>query len=69
MNSIGDYDGQGNNDVMCAHQGYGGRGNTECTYMSTNEEGTDETIAGTDGVTHRNVTCFGCQFQGHYRNQ
>ena len=50
--------GQGNHTFMFAQQGRDGRGNTEYTYTRTNEGGSDEMIAGTDGVTHCNVTCF-----------
>ena len=54
---------------MFDEQERGDPGSSECTYTRTNEEGSEETIAGTDGVTHRDVNCFVCQLQGHYRNQ
>ena len=62
--------GRGRTSYLFAQQGRGGRGNSEseCSYSRTNSTNSNEVVAGTDGEPHQNVTCFGCQFQGHYRN-
>ena len=61
--------GRGRQSYIFAQQGRGGRGNptNECTYSRTNDDGSNEIIAGSDGNTHENITCFGCNFRGHYR--
>ena len=33
-----------------------------------NNNNSNEITAGTDGEAHPTVTCFRCQFLGHYRN-
>ena len=56
---------------LFTQQGRGGRnnGNERNHYSSRNENDSNEVVAGADGQTHPDITCFGCQFVGHFRNQ
>ena len=48
----------------------GGRGTDhQYTFSRVNENSSSEVVPGTDDITHQGITCYGCQFQGHYRNQ
>ena len=65
--------GKGCQSYLFAQQGHGdwgGRGmpGDECNYSRTNDGKSDEVVAGRDGEIFPNVTCFGCNFHGHYRN-
>jgi hypothetical protein len=63
--------GRGRNSFLFTQQGRGNRGNREerPTFSRTNGDNSEEIVAGTDGETHPRVTCFGCSFMGHYRDQ
>ena len=41
----------------------------EHKFSRINEDSSREVVPGSDGISHQGVTCFGCQFLGHYRNQ
>ena len=48
----------------------GGRGSDHDYICSrTNENSSSEIVPGSDDIAHQGITCFGCQFLGHYRNQ
>ena len=48
----------------------GGRGSDHDYICSrTNENSSSEIVPGSDGIAHQGITCFGCHFLGHYRNQ
>ena len=51
-----------------APQGRGGQNRNE-RYSRVNDNNSVEVVAGIDGETHPNITCFGCLFTGHYRGQ
>ena len=63
--------GRGRNDFLFAQRGRGGRGNREerKTFSRTNGKNSDELAEGIDGEMHPHVTCYGCYFLGHYRDQ
>ena len=60
--------GRGRQSYMFAQRGGRGQGE-EYTFTRVNENSSSEVVPGTDGVTHQGITCYGCQFMGHYRNQ
>ena len=39
------------------------------TYSRMNNENSTEVVPGSNGQSFNDVTCFGCGFLGHYRNQ
>ena len=50
----------------------GGRGlnsNNEHTFSRVYEDSSTKVVPGIDGATHQGITCYGCQFLGHYHNQ
>ena len=57
--------GRGRHGFTFAQQGRGGD-RQNVTYTRTNNSNSREIVPGTDGDSHPNVTCFGCQFLGHY---
>lgn len=61
---------RGRNSYLFAQQGRGGRNtfDSKYSYSRTNDNNSDEIVAGTDGAIFHNVKCYGCQFHGHYRN-
>ena len=56
---------------LFAQQGRGDENNRNerNQYSRRNEDESNEVVAGADGQTHQDITCFGCQFIGHFRNQ
>lgn len=42
-------------------------GGDRVEYTRYNDTGSDEIIAGTDNISHSNITCFSCKFIDHYR--
>ena len=60
--------GRGRQDFLFMQQGRGGHGNGNITYSRTNQEDSNEVVAGTDGEIFPNIICFGCNFHWHYRN-
>ena len=67
FNGRGGRGGRGRNYMFAQR---GGRGSDhEYTSSRVNENSSNEIVPGSDGVTHQGITCFGCQFSGHYRNQ
>ena len=53
---------------MLAQHSQSGRGRGRQEYSRYNENNSNETVPGTDGNTLDKITCYGCQFRGHYRN-
>ena len=53
---------------MLAQHGQSGRGRGRQEYSRYNDNNSNEPVPGTDGNTLEDVTCYGCQFRGHYRN-
>ena len=60
--------GRGRESFLFAQAGRGGQ-NSNITYSRTNDNNSTNIVPGTDGVSHNEITCFGCDFLGHYRNQ
>ena len=65
--------------ICCGGRGYRGRSSfpftqqgrgkdRNVTLSRTNTTNSNEVVPGTDRGNHPNVTCFGCQFVGYYRN-
>ena len=53
-------------EEVCAQTGRGGQ---NMIYSRMNNDNCTEIVAGTDGQSFNDVTCFGCGFLSHYRNQ
>ena len=67
FNGRGGRGGRGRNYMFAQREGRGS--DHEYTSSRVNENSSNEIVPGSDGVTHQGITCFGCQFSGHYRNQ
>ena len=66
-NSRGGRGGRGRNFMFAQR---GGRGpDREYTFSRTNGDSSREVVPGSDSITHQGITCYGCSFLGHYRNQ
>ena len=57
--------GRGNPAFMFAQQGGGDINET----TRFNDRATNKIVAGTNSVTHRDISCYRCRFKGYYRNQ
>ena len=62
---------RGINSFLLAQQGRGRRENRKerSAFSCTNGNNSDELSEGVDGEMHPRVTCYGCYFLGHYRDQ
>ena len=72
FNGRGDRGSRGRNYMLAQRggRGSGGRGSdNDYTFSRMNENSSSEIVPGSDDLTHQGISCYGCSFLGHYRNQ